>query len=205
MLNKLLAIEREMAIQQNDSIFHWNYFLALESDLSHLSRFVDFTEDNFDTYSIEIARLLQSACSEVDVLAYKLCLHLEPSKKASKINQYRSVLRRSISDLETTVVEIPRYGLSLTPWNNWQSDDTPDWWTDHNKVKHNRSEYFERANLKNVLNASAGLLILIICFYQLTTETRVLNPSPSLLIPDRNFAPIELILGCGTGLVLGKE
>ena len=125
-----------MAIQQSNSLFHWNYFIALESDLIRLSRFVEFTNDNFATYSIEIARLLQSACSEVDVLAYQLCLHLDTKSKADRIDKYRSVLRQGIPELESTNIEISRYGLSLTPWSNWQEDNTPIWWSDHNKVKH---------------------------------------------------------------------
>jgi len=40
---------------------HWNYFFAIEDDLATLSRYVEFHEDNFTTYSIEIARILMTA------------------------------------------------------------------------------------------------------------------------------------------------
>ena len=34
---------------------HWNYFLALDKDVEALSRYVEFDESNFDTYSNEMA------------------------------------------------------------------------------------------------------------------------------------------------------
>ena len=184
-----------MTIEESGSLLHWNYFLALEADLERLARFVEFTNENFGTYSIEIARLLQSACSEVDVLAHKLCKHLDSGTRARNIGPYRPLLRRGIPSLEVTVVQVPRYGLTLTPWTNWQSDRTPGWWSDHNKVKHRRSDYFPLANLENVLNASAGLLLLTVCFYRLTANVFSIEPAPSLLKPDELFAPIVIIAG----------
>ena len=189
-------------IKQGASLSHWNYFLALEADLERLARFIEFEERNFGTFSLEIARLFQSACSEVDVLARQLCVHFEPGTKAKSINRYCSVLRPGIPELESTIVEVPRYGLSFTPWSNWQSEVTPIWWSDHNKVKHDRSDHFGHANLKNVLNASAGLLLLTVCFYRLTTDVQLLHPPPSLFIPDQSFAPIGLILGKGAALMV---
>ena len=37
----------------------------------------------------------------------------------------------------------------------------PDWWNGYNKVKHNMDTEFNKANLKNVLNALAALFILV--------------------------------------------
>ncbi|MBI1210460.1 MAG: hypothetical protein GC190_03280 [Alphaproteobacteria bacterium] len=44
-------------------------FLVLEADLERLSRFVEFTPDNYDSYSVETARILMAAAAEVDVVA----------------------------------------------------------------------------------------------------------------------------------------
>jgi len=192
-------------IKQSDSLLHWNYFLALEADVERLARYVELVEQNFSTFSIEIGRLLQSACSEVDVLAHQLCVHFDPNTNAEKMDEYRCILRRQTPELETTIVQVPRYGLSLTPWSNWQSDRTPNWWSDHNKVKHRRTENFGRANIKNLLNASAGSLLLTVCFYRLTTDVKFLDPPPTLFKPERSFAPIELVLGRGAVLSVYPE
>ena len=39
---------------------YWNYFLAIEQDMEKLSRYIEFTDDNFPTYSIELTYLLLS-------------------------------------------------------------------------------------------------------------------------------------------------
>nr|VFJ75657.1 MAG: hypothetical protein BECKFM1743C_GA0114222_108651 [Candidatus Kentron sp. FM]VFJ75929.1 MAG: hypothetical protein BECKFM1743A_GA0114220_108881 [Candidatus Kentron sp. FM]VFK21500.1 MAG: hypothetical protein BECKFM1743B_GA0114221_107901 [Candidatus Kentron sp. FM] len=41
-----------METQKNQSLLHWNYFLALEADIEHLSRYVEFSEENYCTHSI---------------------------------------------------------------------------------------------------------------------------------------------------------
>lgn len=62
-----------MAIIESDKLSHWNYFLAVEEDLHRLSRFVEFSADNFETHSLELARILFAASAEVDVVARQLC------------------------------------------------------------------------------------------------------------------------------------
>jgi len=47
-----------MGIQQRKSLNHWNYFLAIESDLEAVSRYIEPCKANFKTYSIEQARIL---------------------------------------------------------------------------------------------------------------------------------------------------
>ena len=54
-----------MGIQSGRVFLHWNYYIALEQDLAKLSRYIEFAEGNFSTYSIELAHLLLAASSEV--------------------------------------------------------------------------------------------------------------------------------------------
>jgi hypothetical protein len=194
-----------MVIKQSESTLHWNYFLALEADLERLARFVEFTKDNFETYSIEIARLLQTACSEVDVLAHQLCDHFDSAAHADNIREYRPILRREISILENAQVEVPRYGLTLVPWSNWQQDKTPTWWDAHNDVKHRRDEHFRLANVGHLLNAAAGLLLLTVCFYRQMTALQRLEPPPSLLKPDQRLAKIAGYSDGGITLYFDRE
>ena len=53
-------------IKANNALIHWNYFLSLESDVLNLSRYIDFSQSNFECYSIEITRILFASASEVD-------------------------------------------------------------------------------------------------------------------------------------------
>jgi len=51
----------------------------------------------------------------------------------------------------------------LQPFRNWSNRTTyksPDWWGPYNEVKHDRINNLKKANLKNVVNALAGLYVL---------------------------------------------
>ena len=124
---------------------HWNYFLALERDLDGVSRYVEFAKPNFKVYSIELAHLLFAAASEVDVVAKLLCRAVVPDKQPENINEYRDILKKSFPHLHAMEVRIPRYGITLTPWNNWRGKSNPDWWGGYNRVKHQRDTHFREA------------------------------------------------------------
>ena len=162
-----------MAILVRESKVHWNYFLALESDIVRLARFIEFREDNFQTYSIELARLIMAAAAEVDVVAKLVCKKLDPTSRPRNINGYASVIlqadgrRRKVSALTALTVLIPRYGLTLKPWISWTREAPPLWWTAYNKVKHHRDTRFKDANLGNALNTVSALFSLTIYHYAL--------------------------------------
>jgi hypothetical protein len=153
-------------IQATSGKLHWNYFLALERDLEVIARYVEFTPQNYEVYSIELAHLLLAAASEVDVVANLLCSHLDPTARRNNIDDYGKVLLSSLTELKSTQVFISRYGLTLTPWENWSEQNNPEWWRSYNKVKHERDTHFNRATLKNGLNAMAALLILTTQLYR---------------------------------------
>ena len=52
---------------------YWQHFLALEADFAATSRYVEFSKENFGTYSVEYAKLLLAICSDVDVLCKVIC------------------------------------------------------------------------------------------------------------------------------------
>lgn len=172
--------------QESKYLTHWNYFLALERDLGVLSRFVEFSRDNWNTHSIEMARIILASASEVDVLLKALCKRLSPKSNADNINKYRAVIRKELPSIPKFRVMLPRYGLNLTPWSNWNSSKVPDWWTAYNKVKHRRDAEFRRANLHNTLNAAAALYVVNLYFYPEQAENAALIPMPSLFRPSRD-------------------
>jgi hypothetical protein len=171
-----------MGIHSSPPPRYWNYYLALESDVTRLSRFVEFTDDNFAAYSMEMVKILLSAGSEVDVVAKKLCKVAKPDSKASNIEHYRKILSTRFETLPEFQVSIPRYGLTLTPWENWQNKKNPNWWKEHNAVKHERHDSYKLANLSNVLNTMAGLLVLIYFYNVKSNRSAILSPSTSLFL-----------------------
>jgi hypothetical protein len=185
-----------MTIQRAENPIHWNYFLALEDDLDRLSRFVDFSK-NDDTYSIEIARLFLSACSEIDVILKQICKNIDPASTASSINAYYKEITPAYPKLVNFEVLIPKYAITLTPLSNWAENNPPFWWQDHNKVKHHRHENFERANLKNCLNTMASLFVFTLYFYIDKAENGELIQFPKLFKAGQGFSAGVQIGGLG--------
>lgn len=172
---------------------HWNYYLALESDVESVARYIEFIENNFSTYSIELAHLLLASSSEIDVVLKALCLIVEPGSKPKNIGAYKKIIKEKVPTLINEQVVSPRYGLTLTPWTNWNGKANPDWWKSYNAVKHKRNLHFDEANLHNVLNSIAALLIanMYYCLekskaehpeypYQFNDITNALKPDPKL-------------------------
>ncbi|KAB2891395.1 MAG: hypothetical protein F9K32_04530 [Desulfobulbaceae bacterium] len=175
-----------MGIEHGEVPHDWNYFFCIEDDVTKLSRWIEFAEDNETVYSIELARLLMTASAEADVVAKDLCKIIKPGTRASRINEYRPVLLEKYPDLHGAEVAIPRFGKILHPWSNWRDAvDPPLWWTANNKIKHHRKDHFKEANLKNVLNAVAGLLILLVL--RTSKDRPSLYPGPTVFEP-RTFA-----------------
>lgn len=195
-------------ISTTNSKIHWNYFIALEKDVETASRYVEFCEPNFDVYSIELAHLLFAAASEVDVIAKLLCERLQPTARRNNIDDYRSILVAKLSDLPTIEVSIARYGLSFKPWSNWldRKNDNPLWWRSYNEVKHQRDTHFDKATLKNALNALGALLILVYYYYSYELApssierlspkdtTRELKPESTLFTLPENYYYANLIV-----------
>ncbi len=156
-----------MAIPQTNKHFlHWNYFIALEQDLEKVSRYIEFTNDNYNTYSLELAHLLLAASSEIDVVLKALCNQIKPSKNHRKMEDYRKTIKKILPDLGNEEVYIHRYGLTLNPLINLNNDKAPYWWDSYNNVKHRRDTNFNEANLEHTLNSIAALGLIVLYFYR---------------------------------------
>jgi len=193
-----------MAIIHQNIHPHLNYFLCLEDDIENLSRWIELSVENEKTYSVELARLLMTASAEVDVIAKHLCKSINNQSKAKTINAYQEILVEAIPILPDAIVEMPRFGISFTPWINWKNQNNPpEWWTGNNKVKHHRTDNFKKANLKNVLNSTAGLLIFLL-LYHLSKGEDYLYPIPKLFLPrffaTREGDSLRLLIPDGTNL-----
>lgn len=191
-----------MVITAKGGLIHWNYFLALESDLEAVSRYIEFDEQNYGTFSIELAHILLAAASEVDVIARQLCRAIVPKSKAENIGDYLPIIVKAYPEFSDEEIFIPRYGLRSKPWENFKEGDSPNWWKSHNKVKHERDKHFPDANLQNTINAVGGLLIAVFYFYQkslalesLSHVGHRLRPNSNLVYLQEKYYPRRIIAG----------
>jgi len=176
-----------MGIQVGPVRQHWNYFLALDDDIVRMSRFLEPTTANFPAFSLELARILITAASEVDVVAKLFCRKIDPKSKARDINGYRKAIIPACNKLPDAVVTLPKFGLTLTPWEQWGKDKNPIWWRAYNDVKHHRGEHFASANLHHALNAVAGLYLLLLFLYRDDGVKGALYPDPVLFHAGHPF------------------
>lgn len=181
----------------NGKFNHWNYFIALEQDLEKLARYIEFSEPNFATFSIELAHLLLATSSEIDVVMKALCNIKQPQKKHANINDYKKTMAYFFPDFNEQECYMHRYNLKLQPWLSWKHGTTPSWWRSYNNVKHQRDTYFQEANLKNTLNSIAALRMLLLYYYRevlsqdylhgFNDVTRKLMPKSSLIESTNNY------------------
>lgn len=153
---------------------HWDYYMLLEEDFLSTRRYITFdlgdnaiyseqevsNPQNSRCYSIEYIKQYQAICSEVDVLMKSICNELGHS--VDKMNMYTEVILEKWPNIVNQRIVIDDR-VELIPFTNWKSGEdyqSPDWWTPYNKVKHQRLDNFQSANLKNVINALGGLYIL---------------------------------------------
>lgn len=191
-----------MVIETRRIEVHWNYLLAIENDLYRLSRFIEFDERNFECFSIEISRILLTSAAEVDVVCKQICKKLNPASSAEDIHQYREEIKPVHPKIPDFKVLIPRHGLTLTPWDNWNEErGVPLWWTAYNKIKHHRDSEYHRANLRNALNSVAGLFVMVLYLYKEKAKMGELVPSLQLLKAAEDHLEGVILGGYEFGIV----
>lgn len=186
---------------------YWNYYLELEEQLIQTKKFVDFDISNYKTFSMEFLKLLQATCSEIDVVAKVIAETFEPdfSNFSNKnISKWGFIIQKHFKDIQSKKVSFLK-DLYITPWQNWLYEQykdskgqfryrladtakTPPWWIAYNKVKHERTSYYQkgktnycRANLENLIYAMAALYILEMLFIKHLDEDNNVHISKSSL------------------------
>jgi hypothetical protein len=177
----------------NTEIPFWHYFISLEKDFAESLQFVELDNANGNTFSIVYAKLLFSACAEVEVVLKELCNRIAPNGKYLNINDYRTTVLGGFSSFHKIEVQLPRYRLTIRPWAAWESGKNPEWWHGYTSVKHNRGIAFQKANQKNVTEAMAGLFAALLYFYQSEIKLGNFDPEPQLFY-YRSMFPGHLIL-----------
>ena len=185
----------------------WPFYLRLEKDLLTTLNYVEFSQDNFLTYSVEFEKQLLSICSEVDVLCKLLCKEIDPSRSSSKINEYADILT-GINGFTSAKVIFGQDGEKYTPFIGWTTEDSPSWWKAYNKVKHERitSENYKKGNLGNVFMALTGLYSLNRYYCRQISGGRLVNePSPKSQVFSMEGWRVCIPVGNGFVQVLEED
>ena len=171
---------------------------SIESRMIETFRYVDCNPANYGVFSYEYASILRDVGSIfgsiMDTLVRKS--DVIPRKNEYDIRDYRKWLINEIENIHFISVGLnyPIQNRILAPFYRINDEHKKlKWWTAYNKIKHHRSTRYQRANLRNTLNAVAGLFVMLLYLYKEDAEAGTLAPSPSLFrVADEFFAGVDL-------------
>lgn len=144
----------------------WDYYRTLEEDLIQFNRYVEIDRANYKTYSLELAKMLLTAGTELDTAFKALCNKISPTSNANTIGDYNKIVSSKYPDVIYHEKYVKGHGIILKPFENWNLNNNPHWWTNgYNKIKHNRANYIQNANLENVLNIVSALQMILFLYY----------------------------------------
>lgn len=166
---------------------HVASYHMMTKDIREIFEYIEPNKDNLSTYSHRNYELLLRTCTEVESI-FKMMFHLAKVKIEKKnINQYSMVepeLGLSFQKVTFRGMDLPKF----TPFELWgQSDVTsdgsrgPEWYSDYNKVKHNRSGDFSKANLRNILSGFSAVEVLLRLLVRADSESPFSNPDVPVL------------------------
>lgn len=152
-------------------------YLLIENDLKEIFKYIDPNDTNLDTFSIKNYELLLRACTEFEtnakliLFANKYPRSIIPNPKLC-INDYFRI--NAIAKLNEYKVHLNFWtpnNKTLSPFSNWNTItyNSLTWYKAYNNVKHHRSTYFHEANLENVINAVAGVFIILYAQFNIFT------------------------------------
>lgn len=154
----------------------------LEEDIMELRKYVKLDSKNYSTFSSKLLKIFMQVCSEIDSILdeYIRQNDLQTDNKYMNFCQKIQEVKQAVYDREQVQLSAERVrvsvrkfnGPAIAPFGQLSSKETTGWWHAYNLVKHNRTEKddngsynYEKANLKNVLYAMAGLFIILYAFF----------------------------------------
>ena len=175
--------------------YHWNYYMALEKDFLGIERYLTFDLGDNNSYdekkkikyfgnskafSVEFIKQYQTICSEVDVIFKTICKDLK-NEDAKEMEDYTKTILANTYWSGVVSQKVLMRDVKLQPFFGWQNEPYKaiSWWSTYNYVKHRRLNNFGNANLKNVINALAGLYILEMYYLKSVVKENEMD------IPDR--------------------
>ncbi|GHU62217.1 hypothetical protein FACS189445_5020 [Spirochaetia bacterium] len=141
-------------------------FLLIQSDMKKMFEYIEPSKESLKTYSYRIHELLLRTCIEVEA-NFKAIFKdntFSTDEKKWNISYYKKI--NITHHLDDYTVKIPIWAGSdrtFTPFADWKdkTENSLFWYKAYNESKHDRQKNFKQANFKNLVNAIAGLFVLL--------------------------------------------
>lgn len=144
---------------------HWQYFKMLYADVEKSFEYVHPTDAHLKVYSFRYYEYLLRACTEFESVCKSELFKAGQAKEGDRLNieiyaKLEKHYRRKLSSYEVGF----RFDTIhfVRPLGSWEDGHSLDWYQSYNTVKHHRAGKFNESSLENVLNALAGLFILLL-------------------------------------------
>ena len=148
---------------------HLNYYTLLERDLDTCFRFVEPIEAHYEIYSIEFARIILMAASEIENALNTFEVAVAGAAASRNILKYFGVVAARFPRFGTMQMFLPRCALVFAPWSDWSESNSPDWWKNgYNKIKHERLSNPGAATMRRAIESVGALQVLLHHLYRVT-------------------------------------
>ncbi|MCK9479261.1 MAG: hypothetical protein M0R40_07155 [Firmicutes bacterium] len=155
-------------MREQDITNYWQYFLCLEGDLSEASRYAE-PMGQPSVYSFEYYKIITLACAETETVFKLICKKIDANESPRCITDYAKIILRQYPQIIDTKVIVSRINETIKPFEEWTIGKCTFWWDEHQDIKHNRHMFFKKATYKNALYSLAGLYVLLLYLYKIST------------------------------------
>jgi hypothetical protein len=144
-------------------------YAMIQADLQKLFEYVEPSEESLPTFSYRIHELLMRTCIELEA-NFKAILSeniYTPTLDRYGNSIYNMTIYKKVDQthhLSSYKVCLPIWDGSpkiISPFQEWGSGQSLSWYRAYNSSKHDRHRAFKEANMKNLIEAVAGLLVLL--------------------------------------------
>lgn len=143
----------------------WNYYLIIERDLANTSQYVEPRYQQ-TVYSLEFAKILVLACTEIESLFKIMCKEITGTSVAADIGCYKGTILKKYPRIVETTVSVGRLNEIIKPFEAWNSGKLT-WWDAYQVVKHDRGNCFSQATYRNAVEAVSALYILLLYLFKM--------------------------------------
>lgn len=134
-------------------------------DFQSLLEFIHPIDDNLKAFSHRTYELFLRTSTEFEnVCKYKLLNESYPKKvEEMAIGDYKTLnskLKLDEAEIGLLFWDSSSGTKYIKPFGDWAMGDPLKWYASYNKVKHNRSTEFKKANFENLIYALSGLSLM---------------------------------------------
>lgn len=182
-----VKVTKKENIKEFDPVIPWARYLLLEKAFLEFLEYVPFVPKHYEVTSpflddllIRSCTLLESfwksaaLCDSMDSCIYKYDLEKIRTVEEGKITIFERVFNSFFKLSQKEIYYIHRgYQHTFIPFENWEKDNHPKWWTIYNRLKH--QGFANSGTYIDVRNALGGLFLNLVIHKEMITYLEAIS------------------------------